>query len=129
VSSGCGARQTWHFTLKSQNDKAVIDMPSVTLIFEGVSVPLPEGQAGGGAGGSLGVAGPGTSKITVTAFGKSFTNSYNNGVNTMTFEGHSLKLLNAGTKLQIGTQEIDLIGEKKTVVIHKDGSAEVQKLD
>ena len=53
-------------------------------------------------------------------------NSYKSGVNTMTFETHSLILLDAGAKLQIGTQEFDLTGEKKTIVIHADGSAEVQ---
>ena len=126
ASTGCSGRQVWKFELKSQDDKAAIDMDGVTLIFEDVAVALPEGQTGGGASGSLVVAGSGTSKITVVAFGKSFTNSYSNGVNTMTFEGHSLKLLDGGTKLQIGTQEFDLTGEKKTVVIHKDGSAELQ---
>ncbi len=126
ASSGCSNRQNWQFSFESQNGKAVIDMDRVTLIFEGVSVVLPEGQTGGGAGGSLRVAGSGTSTITVTAFGKTFTNSYQSGVNTMTFEGHSLVLLEAGTKLRIGTQEFDLTGEKKTIIIHEDGSATVQ---
>ena len=61
ASSGCSDRQTWQFTLESQDDKAVIDMDRVTLIFEGVSVVLPEGQTGDGAGGLLTVAGSGTS--------------------------------------------------------------------
>jgi len=129
ASSGCGDPQNWQFAFESQNDKAVIDMDRVTLIFEGVPVVLPEGQTGGGASGSLTVAGSGRSIITVTAFGKTFTNSYNNRVNTMTFEGYSLELLNAGTKLQIGTQEFDLTGKKKTVVIHKDGNEDVQELN
>ena len=126
VASGCSGRQNWHFDFTSQNDKAVIDMDHVRLIFDGVPVVLPQGQTGGGASGSLSVAGSGTSKITATAFGKTFMNSYKSGVNTMTFETHSLILLDAGTKLQIGTQEFDLTGEKKTIVIHADGSAEVQ---
>lgn len=127
ASSGCSDRQSWQFTFESQDNTAVIDMDRVTLIFEDVSVILPEGQIGGGAGGSLTVAGSGTSIISVTAFGKTFTTSYKSGVNTMTFEGYSLKLLDAGTKLQIGTQEFDLTGEKKTVIIREDGSANVQE--
>jgi hypothetical protein len=127
ASTGCGSGQNWRFAIKSQNDKAVIDMDRVTLIFEDVAVVLPEGQTEGGASGSLTVAGSGTSTVTVTAFGKSFTNSYSNGVNTMTFEEHTLKLIDAGTTLQIGTQEFDLTGEKKTLVIRKDGGAEVQE--
>ncbi len=127
VAIGCsGLQQNWHFDFTSQNDKAVIDMDHVRLIFDGVPVVLPQGQTGGGASGSLSVAGSGTSKITATAFGKTFMNSYKSGVNTMTFETHSLILLDAGAKLQIGTQEFDLTGEKKTIVIHADGSAEVQ---
>ena len=102
-------------------------MDRVTLIFEGVPAVQPQGQTGGGATGSLTIAGSGTTKITVTAFGKTFTNSYNDGVNTMAFEGHSLILKNAGTKLQIGAEEFDLTGEKKTVVIQTDGNAEVQE--
>jgi hypothetical protein len=45
----------------------------------------------------------------------------------MTFEGHTLKLSDAGTKLHIGMQQFDLTGNKKTLVIHADGRAEVQK--
>ena len=129
ASSGCSGRQNWQFALTSQDDKAVIEMDRVTLVFEEVSAALSEGQSGGGASGSLTVAGYGTSKITVTAFGKTFVNSYEDGVNTMTFEGYSLKLLDAGTKLLVGTQAFDLTGKKKTLVIHEYGSVEVQKSD
>ncbi|MCH8822913.1 MAG: hypothetical protein IH984_05320 [Planctomycetes bacterium] len=121
--SSCGSSETWQFTLKSQKDKAVIDMDKVTLIFEGVPMVLPQDQTGGGASGSLVVSGSGTAAVTVTAFGKSFTNYYNEGVNSMSFEGYTFNLLDTGTKLRIGTQVFDLTGEKKTIVIHKSGGA------
>lgn len=55
ASSGCdcGGLENWQFTLKSQNDTAVIDMDGVTLLFEGVPMVLPQGQTGGGAPGSV----------------------------------------------------------------------------
>ena len=121
--SGCGKSEIWQFTLNSQKDQAVIDMDGVTLIFEGVTIVLPQDQTGGSVSGSLVVSGSGTAEITVTAYGKSFTNYYNEGVNSMSFEGYSFKLLDAGTVLHIGTQVFDLTEEKITLVIHKDGSA------
>ena len=100
-------------------------MDGVTLIFEGIPLAHPPGGRLGGASGSLVVAGYGTHRIKVTVAGKSFENSYADGVNTMTFEGYTLLLRESGCKLQVGTQEFDLAEGKKTIVIAKDGTARI----
>ena len=123
---GCGGRQNWNFSLQPHNGKAMIDMDGVTLIFEGVPFDHPPGGARGPTTGSLVIAGSGNSQITVTVDAKSFKNFYADGVNTMTFEGITLKLLDRGTRSQIGTQEFDLTGEKKTIVVGEDVAAHVQ---
>ena len=102
ASGGCGGRKNWQFALQPDSGKSKIDMNGVTLIFEGVPFDHPTGGIRGPTTGLLAIAGSGTSQITVTVDGKSFKNSYADGVNTMNFEGHTLKLLDAGTKLQIG---------------------------
>ena len=126
---GCGRRQNWHFALQPDSGKAKIDMDNVTLIFEGVPFDHPAGGIRGPTTGTLAIAGPGTAMITVTVDGKSFKNSYADGVNTMSFEGHTLKLLDRGTKLRIGTQDFDLTGEKKTIVVGQDGTAQARAAD
>ncbi len=126
-AAGCERAEIWQFTLKPHNGKASVDTDHVTLVFEGVALDHPTGGVGGGASGSLAVAGSGRSEITVTVDGKSFTNAYANGVNTLTFEGYTLKILDRGRKLQVAEQVIDLRGEKKTIVIREDGSAVVEE--
>ena len=123
---GCSRRQAWRFSLAPDNGIATIDMNGATLIFEGVPLAHPPGGTLGGASGSLVVAGTGTHRMTVTVAGKSFENSYANGVNTMTFEGYTLILREAGAKLQVGTQNFDLAEGKKTIVIAKDGTARIR---
>jgi hypothetical protein len=107
---------------------ARIDMNGVTLVFEGVPLAHPPGGTLGGASGSLVVAGRGIMhRNTVTVAGKSFENSYADGVNTMTFEGYTLILREAGGKVVVGTQELDLGGGKKTIVITKEGIARIRE--
>ena len=125
-AAGCERAEIWQFTLKPRQGKARIDMDRITLVFEGVALDHPTGGFRGGAGGSLAVAGSGRSEITVTVDGKSFKNAYANGVNTLTFEGYTLKILDRGRTLQVGEQVIDLRGEKKTIVVREDGSAVVE---
>ncbi|MCZ6602723.1 MAG: hypothetical protein O6952_06940 [Planctomycetota bacterium] len=122
----CSRRQTWQFSLAPHNGKARIDMDGVTLIFEGVPLVHPPGGNLGGASGSLVVAGAGTHRITVTVAGRSFENSYADGVNTMTFESYTLMLRERGAKLQVGTQEFDLAQGKTTIIIAKDGTARIK---
>lgn len=124
---GCNRRDTWQFSIGPDNGEAKIDMDGVTLIFEGVPLDHPPGGILRGTGGSLVVAGAGTHRITATLGGKSFENYYADGVNTMTFEGHTLMLKEAGAILQVGTQEFDLAQGKKTIVIAADGTARIRK--
>ena len=126
LTAGCERSETWQFTFRPHNGKASIDMDAVMVVFEGVPLDHPTGGVGGGASGSLRVAGSGTAEITVTVGGKALKNSYANGVNTITFAGHTLALVDRGRKLQIGTQVFDLSGEKKTIVVREDGSAVVE---
>ena len=122
---GCSRVDSWQFSLAPGDGTARIDMDGVTLVFEGVPLAHPPGGHLGGATGSLVVAGSGTHRITVTVAGKRFENSYSNGVNTMTFEGYTLLLREAGGKLQVGAQEFDLAAGKKTIVVAKDGTARI----
>ena len=100
---------------------------TVTLVFPDSTVPKSKNQSSGGASGTMNVAGPSSSGLKISAFGKNLSASYAGGVNTVTFDGLTFKLLDGGSKLQIGTQEFDLTGKKKTIVIRKDGSAQLQQ--
>lgn len=126
-SHGCRSHKPSHWEITAEDGHAVIHTDTVTLVFPDSTVPNSKNQSGGGASGTMNVTGPGSSGIEISTFGKHFTARYARGVNTVTFDGQTFKLLDAGSKLQVGTQEFDLTGKKKTIVIRKDGSAQLQQ--
>ena len=125
-SHGCLSHKPAHWEITAEDGHAVIHMDTVTLVFPDSTVPKSKYQSGG-ASGTMNVAGSGPSGLKISAFGKNLSASYAGGVNTVTFDGLTFKLLDGGSKLQIGTQEFDLTGKKKTIVIRKDGSAQLQQ--
>jgi len=126
-SHGCRSHNSSHWEITAKDGHAVVHTNTVTLVFPDSTVPKSKNQSGGGASGTMNVAGPGSSGLKISAFGKHLSASYAGGVNTVTFDGLTFKLLDGGSKLQIGTQEFDLTGKKKTIVIRKDGSAQLQQ--
>ena len=68
--AGCGrAPTTWQCEVKEESGFAVLEMEKVKVVFEGIKLTSNPGRVGGGASGSKQIAGRGTSKIILTAFG------------------------------------------------------------
>jgi hypothetical protein len=110
----------WSFTLEERDGSTILNADGVVVIFQGV-------QRSGRSSGTIRVTGTEESSGQVGAGKRAFTDSYANGVCTLTFAGLTLKLTDAGTKLVVGKQTFDLRGEKKTIVVKPGGDAEVQK--
>jgi len=127
VSHGCRPHKMSHLEITAKDGHAVIHTDTVTLVFPDSTVAKSKNQSGGGASGTMNAARSGSSGVKLSAFGKHLSARYARGVNTVTFDGLTFKLLDAGSKLQVGTQEFDLTGKKKTIVIRKDGSAQLQQ--
>lgn len=108
---------SWSYDIVEEDGSTVVKMTGVTVIFAGV-------PRSGGSSGGLQIAGPGTTSGQVGAGKRAFTDSYANGVNTMTYAGHTLLLKEGATKLVIGKKTFDLSGKMKTIVVKANGEAE-----
>jgi hypothetical protein len=52
-----------------------------------------------------------------------FTESYNDGINEMTFSGHKFRVQDNGKTLNFGSQKFDLNIGKETIIVGKNGAA------
>ena len=130
AATGCGTGKNCFYKLTEKNGNATLTftemnddeslgVDKVTIIFDGVTYTNI-------SSGTATVSGKYMSTAGATGTGaRTFTTSYADGVNTMTFSGHTFKLIEGGTKLEFGTQTIDLTGEKKTIIVKKDGAVEI----
>jgi hypothetical protein len=124
---GCSKGPTvqWQCGFYEDSGHAVLDSEGVTLIFEGVPITVPAGKVGGGSTGSLQISGGSTTTITLAALDQTITNSYADGVNTISIADYSARIKDSGKTLEIGDKVFALDGKKVTIIIHPDGTAEI----
>jgi hypothetical protein len=114
------AQTDWSFTLQERDGSTVFTSDGVVIIFQDV-------PRSGRSSGTIRVAGAKATEGQVGAGKRAFVDSYADDVCTLTFAGHMVKLTDAGSKLVVGKQTLDLRGEKKTVIVKPNGEAEIQK--
>jgi len=112
----------WWFTIKEEDGSTVLAMDGVTLVFDGV-------RRTGMSWGVLQVAGPGEGMGALGVGNRSLVQSYAGGICTLTYAGHTLQLIEAGSKLICGKQAFDLHGGKKTIKVKANGAAEVVRTE
>jgi hypothetical protein len=127
LTTGCGSAPTvWQCNVKEESGVAVLEIEKLRVVFEGIKLTSNPGRAGGGASGSMQIAGSGTSKTTLTAFGQKLTSSYVSNINTIALGDFGLRITEGGRKLVVGNNSYDIGAGVQTIIIHPDGSAELQ---
>ena len=129
LCTGCGSAPTvWQCKVNEESGVAVLEIEKVRVVFEGVKLTTNPGRVGGGASGSMQIAGSGTSKTTLTAFGQKLTSSYGSNINTIALGDFGLRITEGGRKLIVGDYSYDIGEGNQTIIIHPDGSTELQKI-
>ena len=122
---GCGQQAVlWNCSFDEQSGHAVFTTEKFALEFESVRIDRTAGMKGGGSTGSLQVAGSGNSEITLTSLKQTLTNSYSNGVNTITLGKYTAFVKQNGRTVVIGDRSFELGDSKTTIVLHEDGTAD-----
>lgn len=110
--SASSAPASWPFTLEEVQGDATLETDRVTIVFEGESY---ENRSTG----SLQVGSSSEPKQTTAG---ELETQYADGVCTVTFRGHTFKLLDGGNKLSIQGTDVELSDAKKVVTVKQDGS-------
>ena len=127
--TGCGSAPTvWQCKVKEELGVAVLEIEKVRVVFEGIKLTSNPGRVGGGARGSLQIAGSGASKTTLTAFGQQLTSSYGSNINTIALGDFGLRITEGGRKLVVGDYSQEIGEGNQTIIIHPVGSAELQNI-
>ena len=107
----------WRYRLMGQNGNARLDMSGLAIVFEGVPY---RGLSSGG----IRLSGQGTSSASLGGSGgPSLQTAYANGVATLSFSGHTFRLLDEGRCLVFGDQEFRIGDDRPTLLISKSGTA------
>jgi hypothetical protein len=128
--AGCGrgsvrAPQTTMapFTVTEKDGSAAIAFDKWVLVFEDV----PAQGVSVGAGGGVNYPAPGGSGGSDTSFGNlKVKQSWNSQANTITVNGHTFKLTDAGNKLEFADRSYEAKGTPTTIVIGKDDKTREQ---
>lgn len=125
--TGCGSAPIiWQCNVKEESGVAVLEIEKVRVVFEGIQLTSNPGRVGGGASGSVQIAGSGTIKTKLTAFGQELTSSYGSNINTIALGDFGLRITEGGRKLVVGNNSYDIGAGEQTIIIHPDGSTELQ---
>lgn len=126
--AGCKAFKyaSWQISFEQEQGHPVLDCEQFGIRFDGVNLDRPPGRGGDSA--SLQVSGGGTSIVNLNAFGHTITTSWSGGASTITFKQYEIRILGGGMQLQIGSSIFDLGVEKKSIIVHADGTVTKRQL-
>ena len=105
---------------------AIIETERFKIRFEGVPFQTPNGGDVGVMTTSFNVAGGGPSEMSLTKLDKRVQFLYRNGINTIQLDDYKVELLDGGRTLRIADATFDLRGEKKMILVGKDGRGVAQ---
>jgi hypothetical protein len=109
----------WWYGMDSAKDGTMLRMSGATVIFRGV---YGQGQGWG----TMEVAGSGTSHGSAGFGDKVLTTAYANGIYTMTFAGHVLRLTDHGRSLEIDKSTFDLSRNRPRISVDTNGVTQVE---
>lgn len=119
---GCGSPAQWQFKLESENGKAVLTMDGATVVFDDIALPAPHFDVPN-ASGQLTINGPDFVKNMSLVDGNPLTRSYADGVCTVTFHSHTLRIMDQGSAIEVDGTMFDVSEKAKTIIVGGNGEA------
>jgi len=135
IAGGCGQsnqpvqKPPVPYMLSVQDNRnPSIAIGKLTIVFEGIQI-RHEGKASELAKGSFHVPRPGTKTVggTLKVNDLTISESFTDGVNTISFNDQSFKLIEDGTKLAFTDRTVALDDEPQTIHVAKDGTTRSSK--
>ena len=106
--------------MESTEDRTILRMSGATIIFKGLA------DWGGGSG-TMAISGSSTSHGSTSSDGKVVTDFYENGVYTMSFANHLVRVTDKGRNLEIDGHNFDLSQARPRIIVETNGVFRVEE--